>query len=165
MELYDNPKYYEIAFAWRDIIAETDLFEECFKKCSEIQVKDVLEICSGNSPHMEELARRGYHYTGLDLSRAMLDYSAERAGQAGIEAEFIQANMVEFETEAMYDFLSSCWVRFLHPAPPKSTRISNRWRRLCEKGDCTCWTGVFNSNLPGRQREAAAGIWNAMASK
>ena len=104
MELYDNPKYYEIAFAWRDISAETDLFEECFRKYSGIPVKSVLEICSGNSPHMVELVRRGYHYTGLDLSRAMLDYGAERARSTGIEAKFIQANMVEFETEEKYDF-------------------------------------------------------------
>ncbi len=27
-ELYDHPKYYEIAFSFRDIPAEVDLFEE-----------------------------------------------------------------------------------------------------------------------------------------
>ncbi len=103
-ELYENPKYYEIAFAWRDIISETDLFEKCIEKYSDIPVNSVLEICCGNSPHMEELVRRGYRYTGLDLSRAMLDYSTERATRNGIEAKFIHANMVDFEISIKYDF-------------------------------------------------------------
>ena len=34
-ELYDSPEYYEIAFSFRDIPAEVDLFEECFKRFSQ----------------------------------------------------------------------------------------------------------------------------------
>jgi len=33
-DLYDNPKYYEIAFSFRDIKAEVDVFEKCFKRFS-----------------------------------------------------------------------------------------------------------------------------------
>jgi len=103
-ELYDNPKYYEIAFSWRDIKAEVDLFENCFNQYSNIPVESLLEICSGNSPHMIELVKRGYKYTGLDLSRAMLEYSQGRANEAGVGADFMCADMVEFETEKKYDF-------------------------------------------------------------
>lgn len=39
--LYDNPKYYEIAFSFRDIHAEVDVFEEYFKCFSQIPVKSV----------------------------------------------------------------------------------------------------------------------------
>ncbi|MCK4526646.1 class I SAM-dependent methyltransferase, partial [candidate division WOR-3 bacterium] len=66
--LYDNPKYYEIAFSFRDIPAEVDVFEKSFKRFSEIPVKSVLELACGNSPHMKELVKRGYQYNGLDLS-------------------------------------------------------------------------------------------------
>lgn len=59
-EVYDYPEYYEIAFSWRDIPTEVDLFEECIRRFSKIQVKSVLEIGCGNSPHMEELIKRGY---------------------------------------------------------------------------------------------------------
>ena len=103
-ELYDSPKYYEIAFAWRDIKAEVDLFERCFREYSDIPVNSVLEICSGNSPHLVEIAKRGYEYTGLDLSRKMLDYSTGKAKEAGIKADFIQANMVEFDAGRKFDF-------------------------------------------------------------
>jgi len=75
--LYDAPQYYEIAFSFRDISAEVSLFEECFRRFSRIPVKSVLELGCGNCPHMEELTRRGYEYSGLDISEAMLDYSRE----------------------------------------------------------------------------------------
>jgi SAM-dependent methyltransferase len=104
-ELYDNPKYYEIAFSFRDIPAEVDVFEECFKRFSKVSVKSVLELGCGNSPHMEELIKRGYQYRGLDLSQAMLDYSREKALRIGAEADLIQADMIDFSLDMKVDFV------------------------------------------------------------
>jgi SAM-dependent methyltransferase len=103
--LYDNPKYYEIAFSFRDIPAEVDVFEECFRRFSLIPVKSVLELGCGNSPHMEELIKRGYQYSGLDLSRAMMDYSREKALRIGADANFIRANMIDFSLDTKVDFV------------------------------------------------------------
>ena len=103
--LYDNPKYYEIAFSFRDIPAEVDVFEECFKRFSLIPVKSVLELGCGNSPHMEELIKRGYQYNGLDLSQAMLDYSREKALRIGAEVNLIHANMIDFSLDTTVDFV------------------------------------------------------------
>ncbi len=47
-QVYDNPKYYEIAFSFRDTSAEVDLFEDCFKRFSQIPVKSVLELGPGD---------------------------------------------------------------------------------------------------------------------
>jgi len=104
-ELYDNPKYYEIAFSFRDISAEVDVFEECFKRFSKIPVKSVLELSCGNGPHMEELVKRGYQYNGLDLSEAMLTYVRQKARRIGAEINLIQGNMINFTTEPMVDFV------------------------------------------------------------
>ncbi len=103
-EVYDYPEYYEIAFSWRDIPAEVKLFEECFKQYSKIPVKSVLEIGCGNSPHMTELIKRGYRYSGLDLSERMLKYSREKVSQIGGEANLFRANMIDFQTESKVDF-------------------------------------------------------------
>lgn len=113
--LYDNPKYYEIAFSFRDIPTEVNVFEECFKHFSRIPVKSVLELGCGNSPHMEELIKRGYHYNGLDLSKAMLEYSRQKALCIGAEVNLIQGNMVDFSLRTLVDFvyitLGSLYVR------------------------------------------------------
>ncbi|MCL6613731.1 MAG: hypothetical protein K6U03_03765 [Firmicutes bacterium] len=64
--LYKNPRYYEIAFSYRDILHEVDVLEECMRRYSLIPVENVLELGCGNSPHMEELLKRGYQYTGIE---------------------------------------------------------------------------------------------------
>lgn len=104
-ELYQNPKYYEIAFSFRDIPTEVDVFEECFKRFSYIPVKSVLELGCGNSPHMEELIKRGYRYNGLDLSKTMLEYSREKSINIGAEVNLIHADMNDFSLEATVDFV------------------------------------------------------------
>jgi len=104
-EIYDNPKYYEIAFSFRDIPAEVDLFEECFKRFSQIPVKSVLELGCGNSPHMEELVKRGYDYNGLDLCEAMLEYSGEKARRVGAQVNLVRADMLDFSLETKVDFV------------------------------------------------------------
>jgi len=103
-ELYDNPKYYEIAFSFRDIAAEVDLFEQCFRHHSKVPVKSVLELGSGDCPHMIELARRGYQYNGIDFNENMLAYGRQKAAEAAISANLIDADMVEFETDRRFDF-------------------------------------------------------------
>ena len=103
-ELYNNPKYYEIAFSFRDISAEVDLFEECFKRFSRIPIKSVLELGCGSCPHMEELVKRGYQYSGLDISKAMLEYSREKAKRIGAQVNLIHADMVDFSLETTVDF-------------------------------------------------------------
>jgi ubiquinone/menaquinone biosynthesis C-methylase UbiE len=98
-QLYDHPRYYEIAMSFRDIPHEVDVFEECFKKFSRVPVKSVLEIACGNAPHLEELAKRGYRYTGLDLNEAMLAYSGEKAKRLGVDAQFVRSRMSAFRIE------------------------------------------------------------------
>ncbi len=104
-QVYDNPKYYEIAFSFRDIPAETDVFEECFRRFSRVPVKSVLELGCGNSPHMEELVKRGYEYSGLDLNAAMLEYSRQKASRVGAQVKLIHADMIDFSLERTVDFV------------------------------------------------------------
>ena len=103
-KLYDHPKYYEIAFSFRDIPAEVDLFEQCFKRFSQIPVSSVLELGCGNTPHLEELLKRGYQYHGLDLSQAMLKYSREKALRMAGEVNLVHGDMVDFSLETPVDF-------------------------------------------------------------
>ncbi|MBM3243053.1 class I SAM-dependent methyltransferase [Candidatus Poribacteria bacterium] len=73
---------------------EVDVFEECFRRYSKIPVRRVLELASGNSPHLEELARRGYEYIGIDINEGMLAYAQHKAEVLGIPATFIKADML-----------------------------------------------------------------------
>jgi SAM-dependent methyltransferase len=102
--VYENPKYYEIAFSFRDVAAEVDTFERCFADYAELPVRHILEIGCGSSPHLEELLRRGYTYTGLDISRAMLAYSSKKAAAMDGQARFVHADMIDFSMPQTFDF-------------------------------------------------------------
>jgi SAM-dependent methyltransferase len=103
--LYDNPKYYEIAFSFRNILSEVDLFEECFRCFSQIPVRSVLELGCGTCPHMEEFIKRGYQYNGLDLNKAILEYSRQKALEIRAEVTLFQGDMIDFSLERTVDFI------------------------------------------------------------
>ncbi|MFA6601567.1 MAG: class I SAM-dependent methyltransferase [Candidatus Paceibacterota bacterium] len=115
MQVYDNPKYYEIAFSFRNISKEVDFIEQVIAKESRIPVKTFLEIASGNSPHMEELCKRGYGYIGLELSKQMIQYSREIIKKSVLQAEIVEGDMIKFTLPKSVDcallFLGSFYVK------------------------------------------------------
>lgn len=115
MQVYDNPKYYEIAFSFRDIPEEVDFIEELIKQYSKVPVKIFLEIASGNSPHMQELCKRDYEYVGLELNDEMVAYSNNKIKQLNLSAQIIQGDMIEFSLPRAVDcallFLGSFYIK------------------------------------------------------
>jgi len=103
--VYDNPKYYEIAFSFRDSIAEVDVLERAIERFSRIPVRTVLELGCGPAPHLDELTRRGYQYIGLDSSSAMLEYAMCKADRVHSPATFVLADMTDFRIEGRTDFV------------------------------------------------------------
>lgn len=103
--VYSFPHYYEIAYSYRNIPQEVDVMEEAIRKYSKIPVKTVLELACGNSPHMLELASRGYSYFGLDISPTMLEFAQDKAKTHNYDAHFYLANLVDFRLEIPIDFL------------------------------------------------------------
>ena len=104
LEVYDSPKYYDIAFSFRDIAAEVDVCEECIKRFSEIEVKSVFELACGTSPYLEELAKRGYRYLGLDINEEMLASGEQKSARLGIDAKLVHADMTDFILDSQVDF-------------------------------------------------------------
>lgn len=96
MKIYDYPKYYEIAFSFRNIKKEVDFLEAAIKKYSRAKVQTVLELASGNSPYLKELNKRGYRYMGLDSSAAMIRYAKNKARALRAHAVFIKGDMGKF---------------------------------------------------------------------
>ncbi|MDH3889948.1 MAG: class I SAM-dependent methyltransferase [candidate division Zixibacteria bacterium] len=76
--LYDNPKYYEVAFSFRDIPSEVEFMQRCLKRFSKIGVNSLLEIGCGHAPHAGELIRREFSYTGLDINKNMLNHARSK---------------------------------------------------------------------------------------
>jgi hypothetical protein len=64
MTLYEQPKYYEIAFSFINPKEHVDRFERIIKKFSQIKVKKFLDIACGPSLQLREIASRGYEAIG-----------------------------------------------------------------------------------------------------
>ncbi|NLJ81183.1 MAG: class I SAM-dependent methyltransferase [Firmicutes bacterium] len=103
--IYSYPHYYEIAYSYRDLETEADFMEEALEKFSLIKVRRVLEIACGNSPHLPQLGKRGYQYSGLDLSPTMLEFAAQKARALDYDAHFYLADLVHFKLEKPRDFI------------------------------------------------------------
>jgi len=63
----------------------------------------VLDMGCGTGRHSVELARRGYAVTGVDQSARMLAEARAAANQAGVEAEWVQADATRFTCEPQFD--------------------------------------------------------------
>ncbi len=103
--LYDEPKYYEIAFSFRNISSEVDVLEEIIELHSKIPVSSILELGCGTCPHMKELVKRSYHYIGLDINHRMLEYCQKKASSINADVHFIHGEMVDFNLEEHVDFI------------------------------------------------------------
>ena len=104
--IYDEPKLYELACAYRDIPAEvTALQAWCATHLAATRsadrpgagVRSVLELAAGPAEHARELARRGLRVAALDRSAAMCTYAAGQAKAAGVDVRVVEADMRDFE--------------------------------------------------------------------
>jgi SAM-dependent methyltransferase len=104
MNPYDQPLYYEIAFSFFDVKKQCDLIEKFIAKYSRIPVRQCLDIACGPSLQLRELARRGYGAIGLDRSRRMLRYLADKSREEGLGIETVKADMADFALGRKVDF-------------------------------------------------------------
>jgi SAM-dependent methyltransferase len=101
--VYDQPKYYEVAFSFREIGKEVDVFEECIKRYARVPVQTFMELACGNSPHMTELVARNYRYIGLDLNDQMINYSRRKVTDPG-KAVIVKGDMCRFGLNESAEF-------------------------------------------------------------
>lgn len=103
-DIYNQSKYYEIAFSFVDAKKQVALFEKFIKKFSKIPVNKVLDIACGPALQLFEFAKQGYEAIGLDANAYMLDYIQTKAGAQGSVIKTAQADMNDFDLKQKVDF-------------------------------------------------------------
>jgi SAM-dependent methyltransferase len=101
--VYDHPRYYDIAFSFRDIPREVDVFEECIRRFARVPVHTFLELACGSSPHMPEILNRDYSYAGLDLNDQMLAEGRRKAAGSA-RVSLLKADMCRFALREPVEF-------------------------------------------------------------
>lgn len=94
---------YDLIYKDKDYKTECDFLETIFKKYSQLEVKDILDIACGTGKHSIEMARRGYNLTGNDISYEMIKHAKEKAFSAGTNINFTNSPMEMFVSNQQYD--------------------------------------------------------------
>lgn len=106
----------------------------------------VLDLCCGVGRHTLELARRGFHATGLDRTQKYLDRAVSQARQEGLEVEFIHGDMRTFSDEGRFDVILNYFTSFGYFNQPKDdTLVVNNVLRSLKKG------GIFLMDMMGKE--------------
>jgi len=94
-EWYDYPQYYDLALR-SETKREADFIEAACRRFVPFRVRRMLEPACGTGRLVAEMAARGYHMTGLDLSRPSLAYLRRRLRRRGLQAEVLEQDMSAF---------------------------------------------------------------------
>jgi SAM-dependent methyltransferase len=63
----------------------------------------ILDVGCGAGRHAVELAKRGYHVTGIDFSAGMLDEARKAAQEAEVEVEWTLCDATQFQPSRKFD--------------------------------------------------------------
>lgn len=99
---YDYPQYYDMGFREQNR-EEADFFEAVFERFIPGRVTHLLEPGCGSGRLVFEMAKRGYHVTGLDLNQRSLDYAQKRLDKKGLKAKLCLADMTDFQLDRKFD--------------------------------------------------------------
>ncbi|NMC03717.1 MAG: class I SAM-dependent methyltransferase [Candidatus Lokiarchaeota archaeon] len=82
-QFYEMPKYYDLALD-RDVAPEIEFYKRMFTEFSGVQpVKRILEPACGTGLFLEWLPKFGFHVSGYDLAKPMVDYTMEKLHHLG----------------------------------------------------------------------------------
>lgn len=105
--LYENAKYYDIAFGYRNFKKDTDFLIKIFKKHIKKEPKSFLEIAAGPGRYVLEFARRNIVSSGLDLQKEMKLYTLDKANKENLQIDYYIGNMISYKTPKKFDFIGT----------------------------------------------------------
>lgn len=79
---------------------------------------DVLEVAPGPGYLALELARRGAHVTGVDISRTMVEIATRHAAESGVQVDFQRGDVTSLPfADGSFDLVvcQAAFKNFLHP--------------------------------------------------
>ncbi len=105
--IYQKPRWYDIAFGFRNIKKECDFLTACAKKFSGRKLSSVVELAAGPAAHAVEFGKRGLAIYALDKSAEMLAYARQKARQEGSRVHFLERDMRRFRLPEKVDLAVS----------------------------------------------------------
>ncbi|HEV7368865.1 class I SAM-dependent methyltransferase [Arenibaculum sp.] len=86
--IFSVPRYYDVAFGYRDFVAECDFLCETAARRLGRAPTSAVELAAGPANHAVELARRGIAAHALDREPEMVRYGCDKAAAAGVALDY-----------------------------------------------------------------------------
>lgn len=100
--IYDYPRFFHLAFGYRNISREVDFVVQAFEAFGTGSLRSILDVACRTGAHAIELARLGHELTGVDAHAAMVEYARARAREARAKARFVLGELEDFEVEGHF---------------------------------------------------------------
>ena len=114
-KLYLHPRYYDIAFDFRNLKKEQHFLREVYNKAKGRYPRSFVDIACGPAYHAIDFSKRDdikISY-GLDLSPQMVDYAREKNVNLGGSAKILKGDMINFRLPQKVD-LAACMIASIH---------------------------------------------------
>jgi ubiquinone/menaquinone biosynthesis C-methylase UbiE len=94
----------DVGVNWTDFGLEMQMFDS-------VEGRDILEIGCGGGQCSVALAKRGGTVTGMDITRAQLDYARELAADHDVDISLIEGDITEIPlADESFDIVFNAWV-------------------------------------------------------
>ncbi|MDZ4196995.1 MAG: class I SAM-dependent methyltransferase [Candidatus Izemoplasmatales bacterium] len=93
-ETYDKEMFTQGTIGECDFIEKEQNFDKSLK---------ILDVGCGTGRHSIELSKRGYHVTGIDLSKSQLEKAKEKAKANNLEIEFLKCDARDLPFDNQFD--------------------------------------------------------------
>ena len=95
----------------------------------------VLDLCCAWGRHSIPLAQRGFRVTGLDLSKYHIRLAKQAGKRAGVDVEWVNADMRDVPGRARYEAVFNCFTSFGYlETDAENQRVLNGIRRALKPG-------------------------------
>lgn len=111
-----------------------------------------LDLACGPGRHAVELARRGFRVTGLDRTDGYLARARERAAAAGVDVEWMRADMRELDRPGEFDLVINLFSSFGYFSDEENARVAQAAMSSLRPG------GAFVLEMAGKEI-LAEGFW------
>ena len=139
MTIYDKfSKYYDELYSHLDYEAECEHLIKIFNRYCASPARSILDLGCGTGKHALILAEKGYHVTGIDMSKGQIESAKKKSEQSNARdnLDFIHSDMRDFSLEIQFDVSVSLFGSFCYLLEDDDTQrtLENIHNHLNEDG-------------------------------
>lgn len=114
----------------------------------------IADFGCGPGLYASRLAKHGARVTGIDFSKRSIEYAREMARREQLDIQYVNADYLEYETEARFDLLVMIMCDFCALSPTQRHGMLRKFHRFLKPGGAVLLDVYSLSAFAGREEVA-----------